>query len=697
MSLKPKRVDFTTTWADLKETVKGVVTLGNVPHTIWYNRFSDVYSLCVAYPEPLAEKLYQETKKFLEEHVKSLFLQVNGTSEEQLLTVYYTLWQQYSQGMDYLHKLYSYLNTQHIKKQKATDAELLYGTLSYESPEQMKEIGELVEEYKKKNTLELYEAVFEGPFLEATGEYYGHEASRLLQECTISLYMEKVLQRRDEEDLRSRKFLHPSSYSKVRSECEKRMVADHLAAIHNECPTMVQQELQQDLRNAYALLKSIPGGLTLLVSHVMEHIKQQGLRTVTNLSGDNIAAQFVEGMLSVHSKYKEITNTVFSNDQLFSSALDMACAAVVNHRLNTKQSCKSPELLAKYCDTLLRKSTRGGSDTEVDDKLTQCITVFKYIDDKDVYQFCYSRMLATRLIQQMSQSMDAEEAMINRLKQACGYEFTNKLHRMFTDMSVSSDLNNKFNLLNKDRMIELGLNFSIYVLQTGAWPRQVCPTDFAVPQELEKSVQEFEDFYRLQFNGRKLAWLHHLSYGELKLNYLKKRYFITMGTFQMAMLLVFQKTNSVTCGELMEATKLNSDQFQKALQSLVDSKLLAVTSATVEVFQPSTVISLNMDYSNKRTKFRINNTIQKETVQETETTHSSVNEDRKMYLQATIVRIMKSRKILRHMVLIQEVLSQSQPRFAPSIGMIKKCIEALIDKQYLERTPNSTDEYSYVA
>jgi cullin 2 len=366
----------------------------------------------------------------------------------------------------------------------------------------------------------------------------------------------------------------------------------------------------------------------------MEHIKQQGLRTVTNLSGDNIAVQFVEGMLSVHSKYKEITNTVFSNDQLFSSALDMACAAVVNHRLNTKQNCRSPELLAKYCDTLLKKSTKGGSDTEVDDKLTQCITVFKYIDDKDVYQAFYSRKLAHRLISQLSQSMDAEEAMINRLKQACGYEFTNKLHRMFTDMSVSSDLNNKFNQLNKDRMIELGLNFSIYVLQTGAWPRQVCPTDFAVPQELEKSIQEFEDFYRLQFNGRKLTWLHNLSCGELKLNYLKQRYFITVGTFQMAMLLVFQKTDSLTCGELMEATKLNPDQFQKTVKSLVNAKLLAVTGDTVEVFQPSTVISLNMDYGNRRTKFRINNTVKKEqTVQETETTHSSVNLDRNLYLQ----------------------------------------------------------------
>ena len=81
------------------------------------------------------------------------------------------------------------------------------------------------------------------------------EASRLLQEHTVTQYMEKVLQRRDDEDLRSRKFLHPSSYVKVRTECEKRMVADHLAAIHNECPAMGQNEMQQDLRNAFALLK----------------------------------------------------------------------------------------------------------------------------------------------------------------------------------------------------------------------------------------------------------------------------------------------------------------------------------------------------------------------------------------------------------------------------------------------------------
>lgn len=54
---------------------------------------------------------------------------------------------------------------------------------------------------------------------------------------------------------------------------------------------------------------------------------------------------------------------------------------------------------------------------QVDERLAESIIIFKYIDDKDVFQKFYSRMLAKRLIHQQTQSMDAEEAMINRLKQ----------------------------------------------------------------------------------------------------------------------------------------------------------------------------------------------------------------------------------------------------------------------------------------
>jgi len=44
------------------------------------------------------------------------------------------------------------------------------------------------------------------------------------------------------------------------------------------------------------------------------------------------------------------------------------------------------------------------------------MVVFKYIEDKDVFQKFYSKMLAKRLVQHMSTSDDAEASMISKLK-----------------------------------------------------------------------------------------------------------------------------------------------------------------------------------------------------------------------------------------------------------------------------------------
>ena len=130
---------------------------------------------------------------------------------------------------------------------------------------------------------------------------------------------------------------------------------------------------------------------------------------------------------------------------------------------------------------------------------------------QDVFQKFYSRSLGKRLIHMMSHSMDMEEAMINRLKQACGYEFTSKFHRMFTDILTAEDLNNKFTSFLTNSNTEVGINYFIRVLQQGAWPlSNTGLTPIAVPVHLEKTIQMFEVFYGRQFCGRKLTWLHHL-------------------------------------------------------------------------------------------------------------------------------------------------------------------------------------------
>lgn len=65
------------------------------------------------------------------------------------------------------------------------------------------------------------------------------------------------------------------------------------------------------------------------------------------------------------------------------------------------------------------------------------MVVFKYIEDKDVFQKFYAKMLAKRLVHQNSASDDAEASMISKLK----VRFTaQNRHRKSTFLQLSLSL-----------------------------------------------------------------------------------------------------------------------------------------------------------------------------------------------------------------------------------------------------------------
>ncbi|KAI5640127.1 cullin family domain-containing protein [Phthorimaea operculella] len=989
MSLKPRNVDFQETWANLKETVAGVVGLKPVERCVWNTRFSDVYALCVAHPEPLADKLYDETRNFLEEHVSGLLQRVRGSAplenndhNDGLLDRYVTAWHEYSQGVAYLNSLYSYLNLQHVKRQKVSDAEIIYGSAATvtcpEHDSRQLEVGELglviwervlirplsralssrivsalsyartnamdprradivraaiqstveVQSFRVRSPLALYQELVLEPYLESAGRHHAEFAASLLQNGDISHYMEHVLEGLEKEIALGNRFLHSSSTEAVRGCYERCAVAAHLPTLHGDTERLLREacedtptapQRRQDLARMYTLLKPLStgaggagGALKPLVEAAHTQAAREGYALLAaKHNKDEAHTHFVNAMLTLHGKYSKLFTEVFNGAQAFVGALDKACSLVVNsvpatgsegsasgvarapellarycdcllrrraatdtdtdeklaaaivvfkkgrskdergetariigencgssvvnsvpatgsegsasgvarapellarycdcllrrraatdtdtdeklaaaivvfkgrskdergetariigencgssvvnsvpatgsegsasgvarapellarycdcllrrraatdtdtdeklaaaivvfkgrskdergetariigencgssvvnsvpatgsegsasgvarapellarycdcllrRRAATDtdtdeklaaaivvfkgrskdergetariigENCgssvvnsvpatgsegsasgvaRAPELLARYCDCLLRRRAatdtdtdeklaaaivvfkllarycdcllrrRAATDTDTDEKLAAAIVVFKYVDDKDVFQKYYARALARRLIHQLSASMEQEEAMINRLKAACGYEFTNKLHRMFTDVAVSADLNAKFQAHLRETGQNCGAGFCVQVLQAGAWPLGGAMAPLAPPAQLEKPARLFEAFYRSSFSGRRLAWLHHLCTGELRTRYTHRMYHISATTPQCALLLCFEKTDSTSAKELRDTLQLSGDSWTRHMRPLIDAGLL---------------------------------------------------------------------------------------------------------------------------
>eukprot|EP01089_Gocevia_fonbrunei_P002144 TRINITY_DN12137_c0_g1_i1.p1 TRINITY_DN12137_c0_g1~~TRINITY_DN12137_c0_g1_i1.p1 ORF type:complete len:763 (-),score=161.61 TRINITY_DN12137_c0_g1_i1:105-2393(-) len=762
MASPSKRVSLDEIWPDLENGINQLITNLNAgfPRKRWMELYSNVYNYCTtSRPSPsnrkiggisganfVGEELYTRLSDFLKKHMRTLVKEADSKMDDVLLTYYTKEWERFTTAMKYINNIFDYLNRHWIKREaddgkkevydiytlslviwrdnlfnaqktRLTNA-LLVLIMKERNGEQINthlvsvcingyvSLG-LSKEKPKEKTLDIYKADFEEDFLLATEVYYTAESTHFIDTNSVAEYMKKVEQRLGEEQRRVQQYLHHSTERELIEKCDRVLIEKHIDTIRADFQKMLSDDKIEDLTRMYKLLSRVNRGLDPLRTTFEKHVTQVGKQAVQNVVRTAIKdpKQYVETILSVYKKYNQLVVGSFRNDAGFVASLDKACRAFINENAVCKaarSASKSPELLARFTDTLLKKSPKNPEEQEMEQLLTDVMTVFKYIEDKDVFQTFYSKNLAKRLIHGASASEDLEGNMIGKLKSACGYEYTSKLQRMFTDMTVSRDLLERFKTYLEEGSTNLGVDFNVLVLATGSWPLQPPSTNFSTPKDLQTCEQLFIKFYQAQHSGRKLNWLHQLSKGEIRMKYSKK-YALVCSTYQLGILLQYNSYEKMTTEELQIATQLTENVLKNTLISLCKTRVLrrdppAPTGAEEEItIEKDHVFDCNPAFRSKRQKVNINIPIRAQRDEEDKATQDSIAEDRKLQIQAAIVRIMKMRKQLQHGTLMSEVISQLQTRFKPRVNIIKKCIDILIEKEYLQRVEGQKDMYSYVA
>ncbi|KAG9338656.1 hypothetical protein JZ751_025494 [Albula glossodonta] len=668
---KPKLPENYTdeTWQKLKEAVEAIQNSTSIKYNL-EELYQAVENLC---SHKISARLYKQLRTVCEEHIKA---QIHQFREDALDSVLFLkkidkCWQDHCRQMIMIRSIFLFLDRTYVLQNSMLPSiwdmglELFRFYIISDQKVQSKTIdgilllierersGEAIDRSLLRSLLsmlsdlQIYQDSFEQRFLEETNRLYAAEGQRLMQEREVPEYLHHVNKRLEEEADRVITYLDQSTQKPLIATVEKQLLGEHLTAtLQKGLNQLLDGNRIQDLSLLYQLFSRVRGGVQVLLQHWIEYIKAFGSTIVINPEKDKT---MVQELLDFKDKVDHIIDICFLKNEKFVNAMKEAFETFINKRPN-----KPAELIgkSKYVDSKLRAGNKEATDEELEKMLDKIMIIFRFIYGKDVFEAFYKKDLAKRLLVGKSASVDAEKSMLSKLKHECGAAFTSKLEGMFKDMELSKDI-----MYMQCQNIPGNIELTVNILTMGYWPTYV-PMEVHLPPEGKKELQ--------------------------------------VSLFQTLVLLMFNEGEEFSLEDIKLATGIEDSELRRTLQSLACGKarVLSKTPKSKDV-EDGDKFSCNDDFKHKLFRIKINQIQMKETVEEQASTTERVFQDRQYQIDAAIVRIMKMRKTLSHNLLVSEVYNQL--KFPVKPADLKKRIESLIDRDYMERDKENPNQYNYVA
>jgi cullin 4 len=256
------------------------------------------------------------------------------------------------------------------------------------------------------------------------------------------------------------------------------------------------------------------------------------------------------------------------------------------------------------------------------------------------------------------------------------------------------------------------VEFEAQVLTTGYWPVYPQYPNLQLPDALKEPQDQFANHYKTKYQGRRMTWQYALGHCVVKANGFSKPYELLVSLCQALVLVQFRSGDTaLTLPQLLQATGLDDrDEMERLLQSLAlgkdGTRVLRKMDHDPEPGKGrKKKVRMNVDdrdrfminraFESNQRRIRINNVMMKETKEERDKTVEGVSRDRLYLIDAVLVRILKARKTILHQALIPQVLEQVK---VPALAAdVKKRIESLIEREYMERDGKDRNRYNYLA
>ncbi|NWV76985.1 CUL4B protein, partial [Dasyornis broadbenti] len=720
---KPKLPENYTdeTWQKLKEAVEAIQNSTSIKYNL-EELYQAVENLC---SYKISANLYKQLRQICEDHIKAQIHQFReypffSCSQAKMILPAYVLflkkidkcWQDHCRQMIMIRSIFLFLDRTYVLQNSMLPSiwdmglELFRTHIISDQKVQNKTIdgilllierernGEAIDRSLLRSLLsmlsdlQIYQDSFEHRFLEETNRLYAAEGQRLMQEREVPEYLHHVNKRLEEEADRIITYLDQSTQKPLIATVEKQLLGEHLTAILQKgLNHLLDENRIQDLSLLYQLFSRVRGGVQVLLQHWIEYIKAFGSTIVINPEKDKT---MVQELLDFKDKVDHIIDVCFLKNEKFVNAMKEAFETFINKRPN-----KPAELIAKYVDSKLRAGNKEATDEELEKMLDKIMIIFRFIYGKDVFEAFYKKDLAKRLLVGKSASVDAEKSMLSKLKHECGAAFTSKLEGMFKDMELSKDIMIQFKQYMQNQNVPGNIELTVNILTMGYWPTYV-PMEVHLPPEMVKLQEIFKTFYLGKHSGRKLQWQSTLGHCVLKAEFKEGKKELQVSLFQTLVLLMFNEGEEFSLEEIKQATGIEDGELRRTLQSLACGKARVLTkSPKGKDVEDGDKFTCNDDFRHKLFRIKINQIQMKETVEEQASTTERVFQDRQYQIDAAIVRIMKMRKTLSHNLLVSEVYNQL--KFPVKPADLKKRIESLIDRDYMERDKENPNQYNYIA